>query len=96
VVTRSSLEESVLEELRPGHTEQELVRRVAGRLVNKVNESNEATGMVVGSIARDTWTREDRDLDIFMLFSPELPREDLEERGLRLARSIAESEGGAW
>ena len=45
--------------------------------------------MVVGSIARDTWVKGDRDLDVFMLFSPDLPREVLEAEGLALARSVA-------
>jgi tRNA nucleotidyltransferase (CCA-adding enzyme) len=45
--------------------------------------------MVVGSIARHTWVRGDRDLDIFMLFDPSLSREALETEGLGLARSIA-------
>ncbi len=45
--------------------------------------------MVVGSVARDTWLSGDRDLDIFLLFPPDLSREDLEEKGLDLARSIA-------
>jgi tRNA nucleotidyltransferase (CCA-adding enzyme) len=45
--------------------------------------------MVVGSIARHTWLRGDRDLDVFMLFDPTLPREELELQGLALARSVA-------
>ena len=45
--------------------------------------------MVVGSIARNTWVRGDRDLDVFLLFPPYLPRETLEGVGLALARSIA-------
>ena len=45
--------------------------------------------MVVGSIARHTWVRGDRDLDVFMLFDPSLSREELELQGLALARSIA-------
>ena len=45
--------------------------------------------MVVGSVARDTWLSGDRDLDIFLLFPPNLSREELEEKGLDLARKIA-------
>ena len=45
--------------------------------------------MVVGSIARNTWVKGDRDLDVFLLFPPDMPRETLEAEGLALARSIA-------
>ncbi|HVP93642.1 MAG TPA: CCA tRNA nucleotidyltransferase [Methanoregulaceae archaeon] len=96
MVTRPALEESVLEEIRPGAGERELVRQVGERLVKYVNKSGIATGMIVGSVARDTWIRGDRDLDIFMLFPPDLSREELEEQGLRLARSVADSEGGPY
>ena len=91
---RSALEEEVLGEIRPGADERQLVHRVAERLVEQVNGSGIATGMIVGSVARDTWITGDRDLDIFMLFPPDLSREELEEQGLGLARSVAESLGG--
>ena len=45
--------------------------------------------MMVGSVARKTCVHGDRDLDVFMLFDPALPREDLEREGLALAWSIA-------
>jgi tRNA adenylyltransferase (EC 2.7.7.25) len=47
-------------------------------------------------VARDTWLNGDRDLDIFMLFDPSLSREDLEEKGLALARSIASRYGEGY
>lgn len=45
--------------------------------------------MVVGSAARGTWVRGDRDLDLFLLFPPELERQALERDGLALARAVA-------
>jgi tRNA nucleotidyltransferase (CCA-adding enzyme) len=45
--------------------------------------------MVVGSASRGTWVRGDRDLDLFLLFPPELDRESLERDGLSIAREIA-------
>jgi len=87
---RLPLEEKILaEQLRPSAEEREYIHRVAGRLLAAIKESGKAEGMIVGSIARNTWVKGDRDLDVFMLFSPDLPRETLEEEGLALARSIA-------
>ncbi len=84
----------MLERIRPQADERVHLLTVAGELIDLVNRSGRATGMIVGSVARDTWIRGDRDLDIFMLFPPDLTREELEDEGLTLARNIAESSGG--
>ena len=86
---RLPLEEEVLATLRPTQQERDHVCGLAKRLLASIAESGKAQGMVVGSIARHTWLRGDRDLDVFMLFDPSLPREELELQGLALARSIA-------
>ena len=87
---RLALEEKILaEQLRPSSEERKYIHGVAERLLAAIAESGKAEGMVVGSIARDTWVKGDRDLDVFMLFSPDLPREVLEAEGLALARSVA-------
>lgn len=91
MVSRLPLEEAVLHVLRPTRQEQEHVQDLANRLLAAIARSGMAEGMVVGSVARQTWVKGDRDLDIFMLFDPLLSREQLEEQGLSLARSIAGS-----
>jgi tRNA nucleotidyltransferase (CCA-adding enzyme) len=89
MVKRLPLEESVLERLRPTEDDRSHVCGLAERLLAAIAKSGKAEGMVVGSVARNTWVRGDRDLDIFMLFDPGLSREALEADGLALARSIA-------
>ncbi|MDD4137017.1 MAG: CCA tRNA nucleotidyltransferase [Methanoregula sp.] len=89
MVNRLPLEETVLASLRPSREEKEHVWGIAQRLLGQIRQSGIAEGMVVGSIARHTWVRGDRDLDVFMLFDPALPREELEKQGLALARGIA-------
>lgn len=86
---RSPVEEVVLEEIRPTPAERDHVCGLAKKLLGAVVSSGKAQGMVVGSVARNTWIRGDRDLDIFMLFDPALSREELENQGLGLARKIA-------
>jgi tRNA nucleotidyltransferase (CCA-adding enzyme) len=88
-LSRNPVEEAVLSRIRPKHDEHEHIRGVAERLVGAVDASGRAKGMVVGSIARNTWVTGDRDLDVFMLFDPALSRIELEEQGLDLARRIA-------
>ncbi|MBR6011885.1 MAG: CCA tRNA nucleotidyltransferase [Methanomicrobium sp.] len=89
-------ETEVLKAIRPSESEKAEILSLADELVSAVNESGIAKGMVTGSVARDTWISGDRDLDIFMLFSPELTPEELEEKGLSLAKSIAAAFGGDY
>jgi tRNA nucleotidyltransferase (CCA-adding enzyme) len=86
---RTSLEEEVLGEIRPTSEDLKSMYALADLLIGEINAEGRATGMLVGSVARKTCVRGDRDLDIFMLFSPDLPREELEREGLSLAHSIA-------
>ncbi len=89
VKRRLPLEETVLATLRPTQAEKDHVCGIARRVLGLIRQSGKAEGMVVGSVARHTWVRGDRDLDVFMLFDPSLPREELENQGLSLARGIA-------
>ncbi|PWR72037.1 CCA tRNA nucleotidyltransferase [Methanospirillum lacunae] len=86
---RTSLEEEVLKEIRPTTEDLDQMYALADLLIGEINTGGRATGMLVGSVARRTCVRGDRDLDIFMLFDPDLPREELEREGLSLAHSIA-------
>ena len=86
---RLPLEAEVLVTLRPSMEERDHICGLARHLLASIEESGKAKGMVVGSIARNTWVRGDRDLDVFMLFDPSISREELELQGLSLARSIA-------
>ncbi len=47
--------------------------------------------LVAGSAARGTFLHERFDIDLFLLFPPDLPRERLEAEGLRLAEALLES-----
>lgn len=88
-MTKTPLEEEILQTLRPTQEEKDHVCGLARQLLDRIHEDGTAEGMMVGSIARHTWVRGDRDLDIFMLFDPGLSREELEAQGLALARRIA-------
>lgn len=78
----------MLERIRPRPDELAHLRSVIDRLAPAI-EARGVGAMVVGSAARGTWVRGDRDLDLFLLFPPDLDRESLERDGLSLARAIA-------
>lgn len=95
-MTRCPCEEEVLTWIRPTPEERAYIRAMGERLIEAVERTGVAKAMMVGSVARDTFVRGDRDLDIFMLFDPSLSQEELQEKGLSLARRIAEEFGAAW
>jgi tRNA nucleotidyltransferase (CCA-adding enzyme) len=95
-VKGETLEASVLRRIRPSEEEIGHVRRVAERLVAAVDATGQARGMVVGSVARNTWVSGDRDLDVFILLAPSISRDELERRGLAIARCIAQEYGGEY
>jgi tRNA nucleotidyltransferase (CCA-adding enzyme) len=84
----------VLSEVKPSKAEKTRLGKVAGKLLQRVNEVCKeldvyAHGMLVGSAARGTWLRSERDIDIFILFPERLSRKKLEEKGLAIARKVA-------
>jgi len=95
-LTRCRCEEEVLKKIRPTPEERTYVRTIGQQLIEAVERSGKAKAMLVGSVARDTFIRGDRDLDVFMLFDPALSREELQEQGLALAHRIAEEFGATW
>ena len=90
-MTRCPCEEEVLTWIRPTPEERAYIRAMGDRLIEAVERTGVAKAMMVGSVARDTFVRGDRDLDIFMLFDPSLSQEEPQEKGLSLARRIARS-----
>lgn len=44
--------------------------------------------VLVGSTARDTWLRGERDIDVFVRFDPALDRDELERLGLRVCQEV--------
>jgi len=95
-LTRFPCEEEVLRRIRPTPEERAYIRAMGERLIEAVERSGKAKAMMVGSVARDTFVRGDRDLDIFILFDTSLSRQELQDEGLSLARRIAEEFGATW
>jgi tRNA nucleotidyltransferase (CCA-adding enzyme) len=68
-----------------------LTRRLIKRIKNSAKENNlEISIRLEGSLAKDTWIRNDVDIDLFMGFSPEVERKRFEKVSLEIARKAAE------
>ncbi|ALU11733.1 transglycosylase [Ignicoccus islandicus DSM 13165] len=91
------LEESVLEKIRPTKEEYEKrdklfrkIKEVAVRVLK--DEKVEAEVTLQGSAAKETWIRNNLELDVFVLF-PVSTKEWLKVTGLRIIEKIAEKIG---
>jgi len=88
----------VLERVKPTEADERLVKQAAEEIIQRVKAACaklkiDARPMLVGSVARGTWLRDERDIDIFVMFPEELSRENLERQGLAVAREVAERKG---
>ena len=89
-----NIKSEVLKKIKPSLKEKKELQNLANHILKKIDEialehGLDAFGALVGSVARDTWTSGDRDLDIFIMLPPSLLREELEHYGLLIAKKIS-------
>lgn len=87
-----SLEEEVLEKIKPTAEERTNIRSLADELLERSSSiisklGIDAEPMLVGSVAKGTYLK-NPDIDIFIGFPPETPREELEKRGLEVGKML--------
>lgn len=90
--------EDVLKEIKPNEKERKRLSEVSENLIKKVEEIGSDFEIpiepkLVGSAARGTWISGERDIDIFLLFPEDTPREVMEEKGLEIGRRVSEGKG---
>ncbi|HXW67533.1 MAG TPA: CCA tRNA nucleotidyltransferase [Thermoplasmata archaeon] len=89
-----AIERRVAERIAPAPELLERVARVRADLVRRVEAAARERGsplvraLVAGSAARGTFLADRLDLDLFLLFPPELSRDRLREEGLALGRAV--------
>ena len=75
----SSIRKSILNKIKPAKKEEEDVKKIAHAVIDAIGELGHEA-VVVGSIGKHTWLKGDHDIDIFVLFSEETAREELEKK----------------
>lgn len=85
---RSEIELKVLARVKPDEKERREVSEMGKKLTDAVQRLAGVPAMMTGSAARGTWVKGDKDIDIFMLFPPELSREELQIKGLDAAYAV--------
>ncbi|MEM2878465.1 MAG: CCA tRNA nucleotidyltransferase [Candidatus Hadarchaeales archaeon] len=93
-----SIFNQVLARIKPSVAERRRAEKAAAEIVELVNEKCEeleikAEAKLVGSLARGTWLKKEKDIDVFIFFPEHLPREDMEKQGMAVARAVAGKAG---
>jgi tRNA nucleotidyltransferase (CCA-adding enzyme) len=88
---RDVIEQEIIEKITPTQQERAKIETLTKQLKKKVTsvckaENVHAIVRVEGSVAKDTWLRENPDIDIFMRLPTSIPRKLLGETSLRIAR----------
>ncbi|MCL7418896.1 MAG: CCA tRNA nucleotidyltransferase, partial [Halalkalicoccus sp.] len=89
----SSVLAAVRERTTPSEAERERLADATDRLVARTGSATadlpvETDLVRVGSTARGTWLPGDQDIDLFVRFPPDLPREELESLGLEVGHAV--------
>jgi tRNA nucleotidyltransferase (CCA-adding enzyme) len=89
-----TLTKQVLKRISPKNEDYAKVDGIASELEKKIASACQAQSIqaivrVEGSVAKDTWLRENPDIDIFVRFSNAIPRNKLGEIGLKIAYQAA-------
>ncbi len=88
------VQDSVLKKVRPQKDERERLQHVIDRAIASARfaiaqRALRATVSLIGSAARDTWISGDRDIDVFIGFDVNMPRDEMERFGLEIGKEVA-------
>ncbi len=87
----------VLKKITPARADRARMEKVSRTLESKVSAVCAEFGVdaivrLEGSVAKDTWLREDPDIDVFMRLPTSVPRKQLGEIGLKVARKATQGQ----
>ncbi len=90
---------SIIDEIIPDLAEVKRLKKTCEKLedvATDLSDEYEYKPMFCGSIAKDTWLKNKKDVDLFLLFNEDLDMEELEERGLEVGKKIIKELNGRW
>jgi len=91
----NAINEEILRKITPTPADRAKIKALAEELQRKVavacqEQGVNATVRVEGSVAKDTWLKEEPEIDIFMRLPTTIPRKHLGEVSLKIARKATE------
>ncbi len=89
----------VIRRITPNEKERRELSCVLKRVLDAVDAVIKPLGLektLAGSLIRDTWLTDKKEIDIFIMFPVSYPREKLEKTGLDIGRKIVKKLGGRY
>ena len=91
----NSLIKRILKKITPKKEDYAKVEALTKALEKKITSACQQEGIdavvrVEGSVAKDTWLSENLDIDIFIRLPTSIPRKNLDDVGLRIAKKAAD------
>lgn len=82
----------VIKGIRPSDKEEGEMKDFIERLLDASRKlSKDVKPIICGSVEKDTWLSKKYELDLFLMFKPEIDKKELEKRGLELAKNIVKT-----
>ncbi len=79
----------VLKKIKPSENEKREIDDFIEKLIETSRKlSKDIKPMICGSVEKNTWLSKKYELDLFLLFKPDVSRKQLEEKGLEIAKNI--------
>lgn len=81
----------VLRKIRPSKAEAGNMAALVKKALAAASKNKAVRPLICGSVEKNTWLSDRRELDMFLLFDPTVSRETLEKKGLEIAKKIMSS-----
>ncbi|NMC75928.1 MAG: CCA tRNA nucleotidyltransferase [Candidatus Methanofastidiosa archaeon] len=87
----SEIKSQILSEITPSDKERKEISNLTNMLVDHLSQKISKMGLnatveIVGSISKDTWIANDRDIDVFIVFDKSYPIDELKKLGLVIGK----------
>lgn len=86
---------SILKKVSPSAGEEKKVVSFANKALGAAEKASGLGALICGSLGKGTWLSGNHDIDIFVLFPKETPRQYLEKKGLGIGAAVCKELGGS-
>ncbi len=84
---------NILKKIKPSREEEEELKKISGEIIKEIKEiakniDSRIKVELLGSCSRNTWLRYEKDIDIFLIFPQEYPKDKLEKIVERIGAKV--------